>query len=59
MRKAGVRYVGRRVGNATVQAIEKLHGSGLAVVGGIIVGNPDDTRQSIEANLAFARRYVD
>ena len=29
------------------------------VVGGIIVGNPDDTRESIEANLAFARRYVD
>ena len=31
----------------------------LAVVGGIIVGNPDDTRASIEANLEFARRYVD
>ena len=29
------------------------------VVGGLIVGNPDDTRESIEANLAFARRYVD
>ena len=29
------------------------------VVGGIIVGNPDDTRESIEANLEFARRYVD
>ena len=29
------------------------------VVGGLIVGNPDDTRDSIEANLAFARRYVD
>jgi len=28
-------------------------------VGGLIVGNPDDTRESIEANLAFARRYVD
>ena len=25
------------------------------VVGGLIVGNPDDTRESIEANLAFAR----
>ena len=32
---------------------------GIYVVGGIIVGNPDDTRESIEANLAFARRYVD
>jgi len=29
------------------------------VVGGLIVGNPDDTRESIEANLDFARRYVD
>jgi hypothetical protein len=29
------------------------------VVGGLIVGNPGDTRESIEANLAFARRYVD
>jgi len=29
------------------------------VVGGLIVGNPDDTRESIEANLEFARRYVD
>jgi anaerobic magnesium-protoporphyrin IX monomethyl ester cyclase len=50
---------GRRVGNATLQAITALHRAGLAVVGGIIVGNPDDTRQSIEANLSFARRYVD
>jgi hypothetical protein len=29
------------------------------VVGGLIVGNPDDTAADIEANLAFARRYVD
>jgi hypothetical protein len=29
------------------------------VVGGLIVGNPDDTRESIETNLEFARRYVD
>jgi radical SAM superfamily enzyme YgiQ (UPF0313 family) len=50
---------GRQVGNATQQAIEALHREGLAVVGGIIVGNPDDTRESIEANLAFARQYVD
>jgi anaerobic magnesium-protoporphyrin IX monomethyl ester cyclase len=50
---------GRRVGNATLKAIEALHREGLFVVGGIIVGNPDDTRESIEANLAFARRYVD
>jgi hypothetical protein len=29
------------------------------VVGGLIVGSPADTRESIDANLAFARRYVD
>src|SRR5688572_21694779 len=50
---------GRRTGNATIEAIEKLHAAGLAVVGGIIVGNPDDTRGSIEANLTFAKQYVD
>ena len=33
--------------------------TGCIVVGGLIVGNPDDTRESIEANLEFARRYVD
>jgi anaerobic magnesium-protoporphyrin IX monomethyl ester cyclase len=31
----------------------------MLVVGGLIVGNPDDTRESIEANLAFARKYID
>jgi hypothetical protein len=31
----------------------------MLVVGGLIVGNPDDTRESIDANLAFARRHVD
>jgi hypothetical protein len=31
----------------------------MSVVGGLIVGNPDDTRESIDANLNFARRYVD
>jgi hypothetical protein len=29
------------------------------VVGGLIVGNPDDTRESIEMNLEFARQYID
>ena len=29
------------------------------VVGGLIVGNPDDTRDSIQANIEFARRHVD
>jgi len=50
---------GRRTGNATLRAIQLLHRHGLYVVGGIIVGNPGDTRESIETNLAFARRYVD
>ncbi len=50
---------GRTVGNATVAAIEHLHRHGLFVVGGLIVGSPDDTRESIDANLAFARQYVD
>jgi len=45
--------------SATIQAIHYLHRHKMYVVGGLIVGNPDDTRESIEANLAFARRYVD
>jgi radical SAM superfamily enzyme YgiQ (UPF0313 family) len=50
---------GRRVGNATTAAIDHLHRNGMYVVGGLIVGNPSDTPESIEANLRFARRYVD
>jgi radical SAM superfamily enzyme YgiQ (UPF0313 family) len=50
---------GRRVGNATIEAIAHLHRHGLFVVGGLIVGNPDDTRESIETNLKFAKQYVD
>jgi len=50
---------GQSTGNATIEAITHLHRHGLFVVGGLIVGNPDDSRESIEANLAFARRYVD
>jgi anaerobic magnesium-protoporphyrin IX monomethyl ester cyclase len=50
---------GRTVGNAAVDAVEHLHRHGMFVVGGLIVGNPDDTRESIETNLAFARQYVD
>ncbi len=45
--------------NATIQAIEYLHRYKMYVVGGLIVGNPEDGRESIEANLEFARRYVD
>jgi anaerobic magnesium-protoporphyrin IX monomethyl ester cyclase len=50
---------GRRTGSATLRAIEVLHRHGMYVVGGLIVGNPDDTRASIEANLAFARQHID
>ena len=57
--KNAIREAGRTTGNAAVKAIELLHRHGLFVVGGLIVGNPDDTQESIEANLAFARRYID
>jgi radical SAM superfamily enzyme YgiQ (UPF0313 family) len=50
---------GRTVGNASLEAIRHLHDHGMFVVGGLIVGNPDDTRESIQANLEFAKRHVD
>jgi anaerobic magnesium-protoporphyrin IX monomethyl ester cyclase len=50
---------GQNVGNATLKAIDYLHRNQMYVVGGLIVGSPGDTRESIEANLEFARRYVD
>jgi radical SAM superfamily enzyme YgiQ (UPF0313 family) len=49
----------KRTGNATKDAIDALHRHGLYVVGGLIVGNPGDTREAVEANLEFAERYVD
>src|SRR5439155_997631 len=48
-----------RKSNATIKAIDYLHKNKMYVVGGLIVGNPDDTRESIEANLEFARHYID
>ena len=53
------RHNGRRIGNATTAAVDILHRHGMVVVGGLIVGNPDDTSEAIEANLAFARKYID
>jgi anaerobic magnesium-protoporphyrin IX monomethyl ester cyclase len=50
---------GHNTGNATLRAIDYLHRNHMYVVGGLIVGSPDDTRESIEANLKFARQYVD
>jgi anaerobic magnesium-protoporphyrin IX monomethyl ester cyclase len=57
--KNAKRENGRRAGNATLDAISYIHAQGMYVVGGLIVGNPGDTRESIEANLSFARQYVD
>ena len=45
--------------NTTLAAIDVLHRHGMLIVGGLIVGNPDDTPAAIETNLAFARKYVD
>jgi len=50
---------GKQVGNATLRAIDWLHRHKMYVVGGLIVGNPEDTVESIQANLEFARRHVD
>jgi radical SAM superfamily enzyme YgiQ (UPF0313 family) len=57
--KNALRGSDKGAGNATTTAIEHLHRNGMYVVGGLIVGNPDDTPESIEANLEFARRWVD
>ena len=53
------REKGRSVGNASTTAIDFLHRNGMYVVGGLIIGNPTDTRDSIKANLDFAKKYVD
>src|SRR5213593_401149 len=50
---------GQNVGNASLKAVQYLHQNKMFVVGGLIVGNPDDTRESIQANLEFARQYID
>ena len=57
--KNSTRVGGRRTGNASTIAVDILHRHGMLVIGGLIVGNPDDTREAIAANLAFARKYVD
>lgn len=57
--KNAAREHGRTVGSATQRAVDTIHRHGMLVVGGLIVGNPDDTRESIEKNLAFARRHID
>ena len=57
--KNSIRENGKRTGNATIRAIDVLHKNKMYVVGGLIVGNPDDTLDSIRTNLDFARQYVD
>lgn len=57
--KNSLRERGVRTGNATIQAIDILHKNKMYVVGGLIVGNPDDTLESVRTNLEFARKYVD
>ncbi len=57
--KNAYREKGKRTDNATIRAINALHANKMYVVGGLIVGNPDDTMESVRANLDFARSYVD
>jgi radical SAM superfamily enzyme YgiQ (UPF0313 family) len=57
--KNAIRSQGRAAGNASRAAIDVLHRHGMYVIGGMIVGNPDDTRETIDANLSFARSFVD
>lgn len=53
------RVNGRRIDNAAVKAIEHIRDNGMYVVGGLIVGNPTDTRAQIATNLAFALHWFD
>ena len=57
--KNRLRVEGKTQGNATIRAIDLLHRNKMYVVGGLIVGNPDDTHESIRTNLEFAAKYVD
>ena len=57
--KNRLREKGRRIGNASLRAIEAIRQNNMYVVGGLIVGNPNDTIESVRANLEFARKYVD
>lgn len=57
--KNSKRESGKRIGNATLQAIDHIHRHNMYVVGGLIVGNPEDTESSILTNLEFAKRHID
>jgi radical SAM superfamily enzyme YgiQ (UPF0313 family) len=45
--------------NTAEAAVTVLRRHGMLVVGGLIVGNPDDRRESVSANLEFAKRHID
>ena len=49
---------GHAAGNATLAAIEHIHRNDMLVVGGLIVGNPGDTRESIESNTRRSWSYA-
>jgi len=57
--KNRAREQGQTSGNATIKSIEYMHRNKMYVVGGLIVGNPGDTQEAVEANLEFARRFID
>jgi len=45
--KNAKREHGKTIGNAALDAIDYLHRNGMFVVGGLIVGNPDDTKEAV------------
>jgi len=53
------RIGGVAAGNATLKAIAILRRYGMYVVGGLIVGNPEDTPSSVTTNLHMARQHID
>ncbi len=55
--KNAQREGGRTVGSATLRAIDVLHRHGMFVVGGLIVGNPDDT-QRVDRSESHVRAAV-
>ena len=46
---------GQKIGNATMRAIEHIHRNKMYVVGGLIVGNPGDTRESVGQTRRYFR----
>jgi radical SAM superfamily enzyme YgiQ (UPF0313 family) len=42
--------------NDTADVIKELRGNGISIIGGFIIGHPDDTEESIRANFEFAKK---